>query len=173
MSSPSRPVPTLSSSATASMRPRRARAWRRPFVTDRRSPPTNAGSARRAATRPGRLSPAPRGPEPVAAPRPGEPPPRARARGGRSLGRLGALAIGTAAMRLGAGRTAKHDTIDHAVGIVCLRKRGGRGGAGDVLAEIHARDETAAEAVVGEVRRAYELVDETPAPRSVVLETLS
>jgi pyrimidine-nucleoside phosphorylase len=92
---------------------------------------------------------------------------------GGYVGRLGALAIGTAAMRLGAGRTAKHDTIDHAVGIVCLRKRGDRVGAGDVLAEIHARDETAAEAVVGEVRRAYELVDETPAPRSVVLETLS
>ena len=34
------------------------------------------------------------------------------------VGRLGALAIGTAAMRLGAGRTTKDDTIDHAVGIV-------------------------------------------------------
>jgi pyrimidine-nucleoside phosphorylase len=88
------------------------------------------------------------------------------------VGRLGALAIGTAAMRLGAGRTTKDDTIDHAVGIVCLRKRGDRVEAGDVLAEVHARDEPAAE-VVDEVRGAYELVDEVPATRSVVLETLS
>jgi pyrimidine-nucleoside phosphorylase len=89
------------------------------------------------------------------------------------VGRLGALAIGTAAMRLGAGRTTKDDTIDHAVGIVCLRKRGDRVEAGDVLAEVHARDEPAAEVVVDEVRGAYELVDEVPATRSVVLETLS
>jgi pyrimidine-nucleoside phosphorylase len=89
------------------------------------------------------------------------------------VGRLGALAIGTAAMRLGAGRTTKDDTIDHAVGIVCLRKRGDRVEAGDVLAEVHARDEPAAEVVVEEVRGAYELVDEVPATRSVVLETLS
>jgi pyrimidine-nucleoside phosphorylase len=88
------------------------------------------------------------------------------------VGRLGALAIGTAAMRLGAGRTAKDDTIDHAAGIVCVRKRGDRVEAGDVLAEVHARDEPAAEAVVDEVRGAYELVDEAPAARSVVLETL-
>jgi pyrimidine-nucleoside phosphorylase len=92
---------------------------------------------------------------------------------GGYVGRLGALAIGTAAMRLGAGRTAKHDTIDHAVGVVCLRKRGDRVEAGDVLAEIHARDESAAESVVDEVRGAYELVDEAPTTRSVVLETLS
>jgi pyrimidine-nucleoside phosphorylase len=88
------------------------------------------------------------------------------------VGRLGALAIGTAAMRLGAGRTAKDDTIDHAAGIVCVRKRGDRVEAGDVLAEVHARDELAAEAVVDEVRGAYELVDEAPAARSVVLQTL-
>jgi pyrimidine-nucleoside phosphorylase len=92
---------------------------------------------------------------------------------GGYVGRLGALAIGTAAMRLGAGRTAKHDTIDHAVGIVCRRKHGDRVEAGDVLAEVHARDKHAAEAVVDEVHGAYDLVDEAPAPRSVVLETLS
>ncbi len=89
------------------------------------------------------------------------------------VGRLGALAIGTAAMRLGAGRTTKDETIDHAVGIVCLRKRGDRAEAGEALAEIHARDESAAEAVVDEVRGAYELVDTAPPDRGVVLETLS
>jgi pyrimidine-nucleoside phosphorylase len=89
------------------------------------------------------------------------------------VGRLGALAIGTAAMRLGAGRTTKDDTIDHAVGIVCLRKRGDRVEAGEALAEIHAGDEAAADAVADEVRGAYELVDTAPPDRGVVLETLS
>jgi pyrimidine-nucleoside phosphorylase len=89
------------------------------------------------------------------------------------VGRLGALAIGTAAMRLGAGRTTKNDTIDHAVGIVCLRKRADRVEAGEALAEIHARDEAAADAVADEVRGAYELVDTAPPDRGVVLETLS
>jgi len=89
------------------------------------------------------------------------------------VGRLGALAIGTAAMRLGAGRTTKDDTIDHAVGIVCLRKRGDRVKAGEALAEIHARDQAAVDAVADEVREAYELVDTAPPDRGVVLETLS
>ena len=86
---------------------------------------------------------------------------------------LGALAVGVASIRLGAGRVVKNEPIDHAVGIVCLRKRGDRVDAGDVLAEVHARDVPSARAVVDEVREAYELVDEAPAPRSVILETLS
>ncbi|HET6643796.1 MAG TPA: thymidine phosphorylase [Gaiellaceae bacterium] len=89
------------------------------------------------------------------------------------VGRLGALAIGTAAMRLGAGRATKDDAIDHAVGIVCFRKRGDRVEAGEALAEIHASDESAAEAVVDEVRGAFELLDTAPPARGVVLETLS
>jgi pyrimidine-nucleoside phosphorylase len=87
--------------------------------------------------------------------------------------RLGALAIGTAAMRLGAGRATKDDAIDHAVGIVCLRKRGDRVEGGEALAEIHASDESAAEAVVEEVQGAFELLDTAPPDRGVVLETLS
>ena len=38
--------------------------------------------------------------------------------------RLGALEIGLAALHLGAGRRTKEDSIDHAVGVVCLAKRG-------------------------------------------------
>ena len=37
---------------------------------------------------------------------------------------LGAVRVGQAALHLGAGRQAKDDLIDHAVGIVCLRKPG-------------------------------------------------
>jgi pyrimidine-nucleoside phosphorylase len=89
------------------------------------------------------------------------------------VGRLRALGIGTAAVRLGAGRTTKDETIDHAVGVVCLRKRGDRVEAGEALAEIHGREESAAGAVVDEVRGAYELVDTAPPSRGVVLETLT
>ena len=59
--------------------------------------------------------------------------------------RLSALAIGIAAMHLRAGRVTKDDRIDHAVGIVCRKKRGDQVSSGEALAEIHARDETSAD----------------------------
>ena len=54
---------------------------------------------------------------------------------------VGALAVGHAALELGAGRRTKADPVDHAVGIVCFAKRGDAVRAGDDLAEIHARDD--------------------------------
>jgi pyrimidine-nucleoside phosphorylase len=89
------------------------------------------------------------------------------------VGRVGALAVGIAAMHLGAGRTVKDDVIDHAVGVVCLRKRGDRVSIGDTLAEVHAQDETAAEAAAAEVQAAYELTDKEPRAVSVILDTLA
>jgi pyrimidine-nucleoside phosphorylase len=88
------------------------------------------------------------------------------------VGRLGALAVGLAAMHLGAGRVTKDDRIDYSVGVVCLRKRGDRVEAGDVLAKIHASDEASAGAAAADVLAAYELVDEAPPTHGVVLETL-
>ena len=89
------------------------------------------------------------------------------------VGRLGALAVGLAAMHLGAGRTVKDDVIDHAVGVLCLRKRGDHVSAGDALAEIHARDTHAAQVAAAEVEAAYELTNEEPRTTGVVLETLT
>jgi pyrimidine-nucleoside phosphorylase len=86
---------------------------------------------------------------------------------------IGATDIGMAALRLGAGRQTKEASIDHSVGIVCLKKRGDAVAQGDVLAEVHARDETAAEQAEAEVRGAYELGDEAPAARPIVLETIT
>ncbi len=86
--------------------------------------------------------------------------------------RLGAIQVGIAALHLGAGRQAKDDAIDHAVGVVCLRKRGDEVEEGEVLAEVHARDETAASEAVAAVAAAYELGGGPVPPRPVLLEVV-
>ena len=88
------------------------------------------------------------------------------------VARLGAVRIGNAALHLGAGRRTKDDMIDHAVGVVCRRKRGDAVEEGEVLAEVHARDEASAGVAAGEVAAAYELGGSAPAPHSVLLEVL-
>jgi pyrimidine-nucleoside phosphorylase len=87
--------------------------------------------------------------------------------------RIGAVAVGEAALGLGAGRVQKDDAIDHAVGVVCLVKRGDRVTAGDPLAEVHASDEDAAVRAVGEVATAYRVGPDEPQPRPIVLEVLT
>jgi thymidine phosphorylase len=67
----------------------------------------------------------------------------------------------------------KGDTIDHAVGVVCRRKRGERVEAGEVLAEVHARDAAGAAAAAAEVGGAYELADEAGPGRPVLLEVVA
>jgi pyrimidine-nucleoside phosphorylase len=86
--------------------------------------------------------------------------------------RLGAIQIGVAALHLGAGRQTKEDEIDHAVGVLCLRKRGDEVASGDVLAEVHARDEAAAAEAATAVLAAYELGDEPPRDRRIVLDVI-
>jgi pyrimidine-nucleoside phosphorylase len=86
---------------------------------------------------------------------------------------LDAVGIGAAAVHLGAGRRVKTDTIDHAVGIVCLRKRGDHVEVDDVLAEVHARTDAAATEAVREVAAAYEVGERFASPRPVLLEVVS
>jgi pyrimidine-nucleoside phosphorylase len=86
--------------------------------------------------------------------------------------RLPALPIGLAALHLGAGRRTKDDAVDHAVGIVCRRKRGDSVEEGEPLAEIHARDQASADAAAAAVHDAYELGDEQPPAVRIVLETV-
>jgi len=83
--------------------------------------------------------------------------------------RLGALAVGIASLELGAGRRTKEDEIDHAVGVVCRAKRGDTVGTGDVLAEVHARDEESAARAVEAVAAAYEIGDEAPREHGILL----
>jgi pyrimidine-nucleoside phosphorylase len=86
--------------------------------------------------------------------------------------RLGAIQIGVAALHLGAGRATKEAEIDHAVGVVCLKKRSDDVEAGEVLAEVHARDEATAAEAVQEVLGAYELGDEPARRRGIVLDVI-
>ena len=86
--------------------------------------------------------------------------------------RLGAIAVGLAALHLGAGRSQKEDAIDHAVGVVVERKRGDRVEAGDVLACIHARSDAAAARAAAEVLAAYSFGAVAPGPRPIVIDVL-
>jgi pyrimidine-nucleoside phosphorylase len=85
---------------------------------------------------------------------------------------LSAITIGVAALYLGAGRRSKEDEIDHAVGIVCLKKRGDAVEVGEPLVEIHARDDGTAAGAAQQVAAAYELGDEAPRPRPIILDVV-
>jgi pyrimidine-nucleoside phosphorylase len=89
-----------------------------------------------------------------------------------SVVRLGAIAVGMAALHLGAGRRTKEDSIDHSVGVVCHAKRGASVAAGDVLAEVHAPDEAAGTEAVEAVLAAYELGDEPPREHPILLDVV-
>ena len=88
--------------------------------------------------------------------------------------RLAALPIGIAALELGGGRRTKDDEIDHSVGVVCSAKRGQTVEAGQVLADVHARDEDSARAAAEAVLPAYEITDEDPrTPHGILLDVIA
>jgi thymidine phosphorylase len=91
---------------------------------------------------------------------------------GGYVGAIGAVDVGMAALRLGAGRQTKDDEIDHAVGVLCLKKRGDRVDAGETVAHVHAQDDEAAARAVQEVQAAYTFADDAPAATPIVLETI-
>src|SRR6187431_408216 len=86
--------------------------------------------------------------------------------------RVGARAVGLAALELGAGRRTKTDSVDHAVGVLCFAKRGDTVLAGDDLAEVHARDDASADRGVEAVLAAYEVGDEAPPERGILLDVV-
>ena len=85
---------------------------------------------------------------------------------------VSAARIASAALHLGAGRRTKDDSIDHGVGILCHAKRGSRVAAGEPLVEIFARDDASASAAEAEILAAYELCDDPPPERGVILDVL-
>jgi pyrimidine-nucleoside phosphorylase len=85
---------------------------------------------------------------------------------------LRAREVARTAMELGAGREVAGEPIDHAVGVVCLRKRGEKVAAGEPLVEIHARDEATADDAEPQLLAAYEIGEDEPEPRPLVLEVI-
>jgi pyrimidine-nucleoside phosphorylase len=87
---------------------------------------------------------------------------------------LDALVVGQAAARLGAGRQAKGDDVDHGVGLQLFTGVGQRIGAGEPLMTVYARTEQAAAEAAHDIEQA--LVIQPAAarvaskPRSVVIE---
>jgi pyrimidine-nucleoside phosphorylase len=87
--------------------------------------------------------------------------------------RLAALPIGIASLELGGGRRTKDDIVDHAVGVVCSAKRGQTVEAGQVLADVHARDAEAAARAVEAIAGAYEIGDEAPPVHGILLDVIA
>lgn len=88
------------------------------------------------------------------------------------VSRCDALAIGLAALRLGAGRERKEDTIDPAVGITVLAKVGDTVAAGEPLATVSWNDADRLEAATEMLETAWEIGDDAPQPTPVVLEEI-
>ena len=91
---------------------------------------------------------------------------------GGYVARCGALAIGRAAMALGAGRARKQDPVDHAVGVVLVHKVGDRVERGVPLARVLARDREALMRAVDEVAAAYSIGDDPVVRPGLLLETI-
>ena len=75
---------------------------------------------------------------------------------------LDALAIGHAAVGLGAGRRTKEDAVDPVAGFSALKKPGDAIAPGDVLARIHAQDPSRSEAARTALLDAYTFADTPP-----------
>jgi len=86
--------------------------------------------------------------------------------------RADALAIGLAAVAMGAGRTRADQAVDHGVGIVVEKKPGARVARGEPLARLRVRHRADAQPIVERVRGAFTLGDAPPPSRPLVLDRL-
>ena len=75
---------------------------------------------------------------------------------------LDALSIGQAAVKLGAGRQAKEESVDPVAGLTHLKKPGDAVAEGDVLARLHTRESPDMDAVRAAVRDAYAFSEMPP-----------
>ena len=86
---------------------------------------------------------------------------------------LDALAIGHAAVALGAGRRRKEDAVDPLAGLVLHKKPGADVRPGDLLAELYTRKTEGVDGIAEAVRRAYTFAEAPPAATSVLLDRLA
>jgi pyrimidine-nucleoside phosphorylase len=83
-----------------------------------------------------------------------------------------ALAIGLAAVAMGAGRTRADQAVDHGVGILVEKKPGARVARGEPLARLRVRSRADAQSIAERVQAAFAVGDGPPAPRPLVLDRL-
>jgi len=92
------------------------------------------------------------------------------------LTRLDALAVGTAAWRLGAGRARKEDAVSAAAGIICLAKPGDHVREGQPLLELRADDQDRFAAALAALAAPTGVVEvsehEPPPPAPAVIEVI-
>jgi pyrimidine-nucleoside phosphorylase len=83
-----------------------------------------------------------------------------------------AMAVGLAAVAMGAGRTRAEQTVDHGVGILVEQKPGSAVARGQALARLRVRSRAAGEAIVKRVLEAFVLGDTPAATRPLVLDRM-
>lgn len=88
------------------------------------------------------------------------------------LQRCDALSLGTAAMRLGAGRERKEDDIDPGVGITVHHKIGDQVAAGDPLVTLHYTDNESLAQAQPLVNEAF-IIGESASPEPLILERIT
>jgi thymidine phosphorylase len=86
--------------------------------------------------------------------------------------RLDALAVGTAAWRLGAGRARKEDPVSPHAGVVCVAREGDRVESGQPILELHVDDRARLPGALAALDGAYEVGPEPPEPRPLVIDTI-
>jgi thymidine phosphorylase len=91
------------------------------------------------------------------------------------LVRLDALAVGTAAWRLGAGRARKEDTVQAAAGVELHAKPGAKVRAGEPLLTLHTDTPEQFEAALRDLEGGYEIAPEgsRPEPGPLVLDRVA
>lgn len=83
---------------------------------------------------------------------------------------LDALAVGYAAVDLGAGRRTKEDDVDPVAGFSALKKPGDAVAPGDVLAHIHAQEASRIDAAKTALLDAYTFADAPPEPSPILMD---
>jgi len=81
--------------------------------------------------------------------------------------------VGRTAMRLGAGREKIGETIDPAVGVEVLKKRGNMVSAGEALARIYANDQARCKTACQAIRDCYHLDGAPPEEQPLILQTFA
>jgi thymidine phosphorylase len=83
------------------------------------------------------------------------------------------MEVGWTAVELGAGRTRKGESVDHAVGVVLRAKVGDAVSRGDELLAIHANDRSSLEAARERLLAAFSWSEEPVEPPPLIYQVIA